>query len=84
MEKKQAIINTLMGKIQARSTKLFEDVNNEVWDFHKDENKDCDVEVDGEEIKTVGEDDEPEEKVSALDVILDAPVNTTEKEVKEF
>ena len=81
MDKKKAIINTLMGKIQARSTKLFEDVNEEIWDFAPDAEKDASIELDGEEVK---EDDDDKEEVKALDVILDAPVDTTEKEVKEI
>lgn len=81
MNKKQAIVNTLMGKIQARSTKLFEDVNDEVWSFDDKENKDYDLEIDGDEVKE--EDEEPVE-VKALDVILDAPVDSSEKEIKEF
>lgn len=81
MDKKQAIVNTLLGKIQARSKKLYEDVNEEIWDFAPDADKDYELTIDGEEVK---EDDEPEEKVSALDVILDAPVDDSEKEIKEF
>lgn len=67
-----------MGKIQARSTKLFEDVNEEIWDFAPEAEKDASIELDGEEVKEDGE------EVKALDVILDAPVDTTEKEVKEI
>ena len=81
MNKKQAIVNTLMGKLQARSKKLFEDVNEEIWDFAPDAEKDYDLSVDGEDVK---EDDEPEKEITALDVILDAPVDDSEKEVKEF
>ena len=83
MDKKKAIVNTLFGKIQERSAKLFEDVNNEMWDFGEEKpEKDYDLSIDGEEVK---EDDEPEEeKVSAMDVILDSPVNTTEKDIKEI
>ncbi len=79
MDKKQVIFNTLMGKIQNRSKSLFEDVNNEIWDF--DDKKDCDITVDGEEVTT--EDEENPDEVKALDVILDAPVDETPKEVSE-
>lgn len=84
MNKKQAIVNTLYGKIQNRSKNLFEDVSNEMWSFDdKPAEKDYDLEIDGD---TVEEDDDKEEEkqVSALDVILDAPVEDSEKEVKEF
>ena len=81
MDKKKAIVNTLFGKIQARSAKLYEDVNNEVWGFGEEPvEKDYEITVDG---KNVDEDDNVEE-VKALDVILDAPVDASEKEVKEF
>lgn len=80
MDKKKAIVNTLFGKIQARSAKLYEDVNGEIWDFNQNPEKDYDVSIDGEEVK---EDDDDAEEVKALDVILDAPVNTDEKEVTE-
>ncbi len=80
MNKKKAIINTLMGKLQSRSAKLYEDVSNEVWnDIPMDDNKDYKLEVDGDEIQEDGE-----EEVKALDVILDAPVDTTPKEVEEI
>lgn len=79
--KKQAIVNTLMGKIQARSSKLFEDVNEEIWDFAPDAEKDYDLTVDGEEVK---EDDDQPEEVKAIDVILDAPVDDSEKEIVEY
>ena len=82
MDKKKAIINTLMGKLQSRSAKLFEDVSNEIWnDVQPEAEKDYDLEIDGEEIKT--EEDE-DEQVSAMDVILDAPVDTTPKDVEEI
>ena len=83
MDKKQAIVNTLFGKIQERSKSIFEDVSNEIWDFgtEKPAEKDYDLEIDGEEVK---EDEDEEEKVSALDVILNAPVDDSEKEVSEF
>jgi len=82
MDKKKAIINTLMGKLQSRSAKLFEDVSNEIWnDVQPEAEKDYDLEIDGEEIKT--EEDE-EEKVSAMDIILDAPVDITPKDVEEI
>lgn len=80
MDKKKAIVNTLLGKIQARSAKLYEDVNEEIWDFDPEAEKDCNVSIDGEEVK---EEDDDVEEVKALDVILDAPVNTDEKEVTE-
>ena len=52
MNKKKAIINTLMGKLQSRSAKLYEDVSNEVWnDIPMDDNKDYKLEVDGDEIQ---------------------------------
>ena len=80
MDKKKAIINTLMGKIQSRSSKLFEDVSNEIWnDVPMDAEKDYDLEVDGDEIK----EDDDEEEVKALDVILDAPVDSTPKNIEE-
>lgn len=80
MNKKKAIINTLMGKLQSRSTKLFEDVSNEVWnDIPMDDKKDFDLEVDGDDLKEADD----EEEVKALDVILDAPVDTTPKDVEE-
>ena len=80
MNKKKAIINTLMGKLQSRSAKLYEDVSNEFWnDIPMDDNKDYKLEVDGDEIQEDGE-----EEVKALDVILDAPVDTTPKEVEEI
>ena len=79
--KKQAIVNTLMGKIQARSSKLFEDVNEEIWDFAPDAEKDYDLTVDGEEVK---EDDDQPEEVKAIDVILDAPVDDSEKDIVEY
>lgn len=82
MDKKQAIINTIYGKIQARSKRLFEDVNDEIWAYDEPEDKkDYDLSIDGEDVKE--EDEEPEAPM-ALDVILDAPVDTTEKDVKEF
>ena len=81
MMKKQAIVNTLMGKIQARSSKLFEDVNEEIWDFAPDAEKDYDLTVDGEEVK---EDDDQPEEVKAIDVILDAPVDDSEKDIVEY
>lgn len=83
MDKKQAIVNTLFGKIQERSKSIFEDVSNEIWDFgtEKPAEKDYDLEIDGEEVK---EDEDEEEKVSALDIILNAPVDDSEKEVSEF
>ena len=71
MDKKQAIINTLFGKIQERSKKLFEDVSDEIWNdivpTDEDTNPEVDytLEVDGEEIET-----EPETTETALDVIL--------------
>lgn len=68
MNKKKAIVNTLMGKLQRRSAKLFEDVSNEIWNDipMEDAEKDYDIEVDGEEIKS--EDD----TTSAIDVLLGA------------
>ena len=71
MDKKQAIINTLYGKIQERSKKLFEDVSDEIWndiiptDEEAQPEKDYDLEIDGEEIKDDNQD------VTALDVIMD-------------
>lgn len=80
MDKKKAIINTLMGKLQSRSAKLYEDVSNEIWnDVQPEAEKDYDLEIDGEEIKS-----EDEEMPSAMDVILDAPVETTPKDVEEI
>lgn len=80
MDKKKAIVNTLMGKLQSRSSKLFEDVSNEIWnDVPAESEKDYDLEVDGEEIKEDGE--EQEEK--AIDVILDAPVDDSPKSIEE-
>lgn len=70
MDKKQAIINTLYGKIQERSKKLFEDVSDEIWndviptDEEAQPEKDYDLEIDGEEIKDDNQD------VTALDVIM--------------
>lgn len=83
MEKKKAILNTLYGKIQSRSKSLFEDVSSEMWNFGEEPaEKDYDLEVDGEEVKE--DEEEPEEKVSALDLILDSQVDDSEKEVKEL
>ena len=79
MDKKKAIVNTLFGKIQARSAKLYEDVNEEIWDFSPEAEKDAEIKIDGEDLHEDG----GEEEIKALDVILDAPVNTTEKEVTE-
>jgi hypothetical protein len=84
MDKKAAIVNTLLGKIQARSKAIFEDVSNEMWSFEDDKpaEKDYDLEIDGEEVK---EDEKPvDEKPSAMDVILNAQVDDSEKEVSEF
>lgn len=69
MNKKKAILNTLKGKLQSRSAKLFEDVSNEIWNDipMEDAEKDYTVEVDGEEIKTEEDDD-----TSAIDIILAA------------
>lgn len=70
MDKKQAIINTLYGKIQERSKKLFEDVSDEIWndiiptDEEAQPEKDYDLEIDGEEVKDDNHD------VTALDVIM--------------
>lgn len=82
MNKKQAIVNTLFGKIQARSQSLFEDVSNEIWDFgqEKPAEKDYDLEIDGEEVK----EDEEEEKTNALDVILNTPVDDSKEEDSIF
>lgn len=68
MDKKLAIKNTLLGKLQSRSSKLFEDVNNEIWDMQpKEVEKDYTLEIDGKPV----EDEEPKEtEVSAMDVIL--------------
>lgn len=72
MNKKKAIVETLLGKIQARSSKLYEDVNSEIWSFEEPkEEQDFEVKVDDEEIIKSSEESEPEE-VKALDVILDA------------
>ena len=86
MNKKKAIVNTLLGKIQARSKSIFEDVYNEIWSFNdKPAEKDYDLEIDGDEIsENNDEKEEEEEKTSALDVILDSNVDDSEKEVKEF
>lgn len=82
MNKKKAIVNTLLGKIQARSKAIFEEVSNEVWDFgeEKPAEKDYELEIDGDPV----EEDEEEKESSALDVILDAPVDDSKKEVAEF
>ena len=81
MDKKKAIVNTILGKIQERSKSIFEDVSNEIWDFgEKPAEKDYDLEIDGDEVK----EDEEEPEVSALDVILSAPVDDSEKDIKEF
>ena len=79
MDKKKAIVNTLMGKLQHRSAKLFEDVSNEIWNDipMEDAEKDYDVEVDGEEIKS--EDDE----TSAIDVLLAAGEEKPEEKPEE-
>lgn len=81
MNKKQAIVNTLFGKIQARSQSLFEDVSNEIWDFgqEKPAEKDYDLEIDGEEVK-----EDEEEKTTALDVILNTPVDDSKEEDSIF
>lgn len=81
MNKKQAIVNTLFGKIQARSQSLFEDVSNEIWDFgqEKPAEKDYDLEIDGEEVK-----EDEEEKTNALDVILNTPVDDSKEEDSIF
>lgn len=81
MNKKKAIVNTLLGKLQKRSKALYEDVSSEMWDFEEKPEKDYKLEIDGD---AVSEDDEENKEVSALDVILDAPVDDSEKEVKEF
>jgi hypothetical protein len=79
MDKKKAIVNTLMGKLQSRSKKLFEDVSNEIWNDipMEDADKDFDIEVDGEEIKT--EDDD----TSAIDVLLGAQEEPAEPKEDE-
>lgn len=83
MDKKKALINTLLGKIQSRSKKLYEDVSNEIWNDIKPADKvDYDLEIDGEEIKT--EEDEEEKQLSAMDVILDSPVSIAPKDVEEI
>lgn len=72
MDKKQAIVNTLFGKIQERSKKIFEEVSDEIWndiiptdeETEEPTEKDFDLEVDGEEIEK-----KPE---TALDVILNS------------
>lgn len=73
MNKKKAIVETLLGKIQARSSKLYEDVNSEIWNFKEPkEEQDFEIKVDDEEIIKPVEESEPEEEVKALDVILDS------------
>lgn len=73
MNKKKAIVETLLGKIQARSSKLYEDVNSEIWSFEEPkEEQDFEVKVDDEEIVKSSEESEPEDVYKALDVILDA------------
>ena len=68
MNKKLAIKNTLLGKLQSRSSKLYEDVNNEIWDMQpKEAEKDYTLEIDG---KPVEEEEPKETEVSAMDVIL--------------
>lgn len=83
MDKKQAIVNTLFGKIQARSKAIFEEVSDEIWDFgeEKPAEKDYDLEIDGEEVK---EDDKEEEKTNALDVILNSTADDSKEEDSIF
>ena len=77
MNKKKAIVNTLMGKLQRRSAKLFEDVSNEIWNDipMEDAEKDYDIEVDGDEVKAEEDDD-----ASAIDVLLAAGEEKPEEE----
>ena len=83
MDKKKAIVNTLLGKIQARSKAIFEDVSEEIWDFGQEKpvEKDYDLEIDGEEVK---EDEDEEEKTNALDVILNSTADDSKEEDSIF
>lgn len=81
MDKKKAIVNTLLGKIQARSKAIFEDVSEEIWDFGQEKpvEKDYDLEIDGEEVK-----EDEEEKTNALDVILNSTADDSKEEDSIF